>query len=159
MQPKKEYSLMIGATIIIRVKDARTRRSAKNHAYYGKMVSSFSEGHNDIRNGNSTKKYVLKGRTWLSYFQKQDCHKWIIALEHGSRSGTLAITLEAEELETKEQNSFFNQFKTIFSQKHISNLQKTGVIMKGKKVTLSQAMTAETIKIRFGVPRPLKKKY
>ena len=138
--------------------DAQHKRSAKNMHYVWEWYHYiFTEGHNDIRNGNSTKKYVPEGRTWLSYFQKQDCHKWIIALEHGAHGLVhWQLRWKQRNLETKEQTLFSTNSKHI-SQKHISNLQKTGVIMKGKKVTLSQAMTLKP-SIRFGCPRPLQRK-
>lgn len=105
------------------------------------------------------KKYVPEGRTWLSYFRKQDCHKWIIALEHGAQGLVhWQLRWKQRNLETKEQRiSFFNQFKTYFPEAHIEFTENWCDYERKEGNFVTSDDNAETIKIRFGSPRPLQR--
>lgn len=67
------------------------------------------------------KKYVKEGRTWLKYFQSMDCHKWIIALEHGT--GGLVhwqLRYSVRNCDTKDsRQNYFDSFKRIFPEGHM----------------------------------------
>lgn len=66
-------------------------------------------------------KYCKRGRTWLEYFEQQDCHKWIIALEHGK--GGLKhwqLRFKVRGCDTKQgKDAYFKAWKFQFPTAHI----------------------------------------
>lgn len=103
------------------------------------------------------KKYVPEGRTWLSYFKKQDCHKWIIALEHGAQ-GLVHWQLRWKQrgLETKEQRiSFFNQFKTYFPEAHLEFTENWCDYERKEGWFVCSDDSREVLSVRFGIPNKL----
>lgn len=98
------------------------------------------------------KKYVPEGRKWLSYFQNQDCHKWIIALEHGSH-GLVHWQLRWKQrgLDTKEaRQNFLISFKQMCPQAHIEFSEQWCDYERKEGNFVTSDDNAETIKIRFG---------
>lgn len=106
------------------------------------------------------KKYVNEGRIWLNYFRNIDCHKWIIALEHGSTTGLAHWQLrwKMRDLDNgTSKTNYFNAFKTKFPQAHIEFTENWCDYERKEGNFVTSDDTAETIKIRFGCPRPLQR--
>lgn len=105
------------------------------------------------------KKYVPEGRTWLSYFQKQDCHKWIIALEHGAHGLVhWQLRWKQRNLETKEQRtSFFNQFKTYFPEAHIEFTENWCDYERKEGFFVCSDDNREILSVRFGTLNKLQR--
>nr|QXN75707.1 MAG: replication associated protein [Virus sp.] len=105
------------------------------------------------------KKYVNEGRSWLNYFRSQDCHKWIIALEHGA-NGLIHWQLrwQQRQLDTKEQKTgYFNAFKLKFPQAHIEFTENWCDYERKEGWFVTSDDNPETIKIRFGVLNQIQK--
>jgi len=105
------------------------------------------------------KAYVKEGRTWLKYFQDQDCHQWIIALEHG-RKGLVHWQLRWKQrnLETKEaRENYFSAFKRMFPQAHIEFTENWCDYERKEGWFVTSEDRPETIAVRFGAPRRLQK--
>ena len=105
------------------------------------------------------KKYIPEGRTWLKYFQNQDCHKWIIALEHGSHGLVhWQLRWKQRNLETKEARlNFFNTFKQIFPEAHIEFTENWCDYERKEGNYVTSEDRTETIAVRFGTLRKIQK--
>lgn len=105
------------------------------------------------------KAYVKEGRTWLKYFQSQDCHKWIIALEHGA-GGLIHWQLRWKQrnLETKEAREiYFKQFKTMFPQAHIEFSEQWCDYERKEGNYVCSDDSKEILQVRFGAPNRLQR--
>lgn len=105
------------------------------------------------------KQYVKEGRQWLNYFRSQDCHKWIIALEHGS--GGLVhwqLRWKQRNLETKEtRESFFTNFKRLFPEAHIEFTENWCDYERKEGNFVCSDDTREVLAVRFGTPNNTQK--
>lgn len=102
------------------------------------------------------KKYVPEGRTWLQFFRNQDCHKWIIALEHGSQ-GLVHWQLRWKQrgIDTKEGRlSFFNSFKLKCPEAHIEFTENWCDYERKEGMFVCSDDSREVLGIRFGKMRP-----
>lgn len=102
------------------------------------------------------RKYIKNGRKWLEYFQKIDCHKWIIALEHGA--GGLEhwqIRFKCRGLEDKKgKEQFFNFWKLNCPQAHIE-FSENWCDYERKEGNFISSDDSEAVRsVRFGVLRP-----
>lgn len=103
------------------------------------------------------RKYVKQGRQWLEYFKSQDCHKWIIALEHGS--GGLEhwqLRWKQRGIDTKEgKQNYFNAFKLRFPQAHLEFTDNWCDYERKEGNFICSSDTDAIRKIRFGVLRDI----
>lgn len=98
------------------------------------------------------KKYVNEGRIWLNYFRSIDCHKWIIALEHGSTTGLahwqLRWKMRGLDNGTSKTN-YFNAFKAKFPQAHIEFTENWCDYERKEGNFVCSDDNAEILRIRF----------
>lgn len=101
------------------------------------------------------RKYIKNGRKWLEYFQSIDCHKWIIALEHGR--GGLAhwqIRFKGRNLETKDQKKeFFDYWKITKPEAHIEFSENWCDYERKEGRFVSSDDTKDILGVRFGTLR------
>lgn len=100
------------------------------------------------------KTYIKEGRTWLKYFRSQDCHKWIIALEHGA--GGLVhwqLRFSMRGLDTKDsRQNYFDNFKRLFPQAHMEFTENWCDYERKEGFFVSSDDSKAVLGVRFGVP-------
>lgn len=105
------------------------------------------------------RKYLKSGRKWIEYFESIDCHKWIVALEHGK--GGLEhwqIRFKVRGCDTKEgKMKFFEQWKAMCNEVHIEFTENWCDYERKEGNFITSDDNHETIKIRFGALRPLQR--
>lgn len=100
------------------------------------------------------KKYVKEGRTWLKYFRSMDCHKWIIALEHGN-AGLVhwQLRYSVRNCDTKDsRQNYFDSFKRLFPEGHMEFTENWCDYERKEGFFVCSDDSNEVRSIRFGVP-------
>lgn len=100
------------------------------------------------------RKYVRAGRKWLEYFESIDCHKWIIALEHG-RGGLehWQIRFKARGLDSKEaRKAFFDMWKVRVPEAHIEFTENWCDYERKEGCFVCSDDSRDVLGIRFGIP-------
>lgn len=103
------------------------------------------------------RKYVRAGRKWLEYFESQDCHKWIIALEHGKNGlAHWQIRFKVRGCETKAQKQeFIQQWKFKCAEAHIEFSDQWCDYERKEGNFICSDDSPEVRSIRFGIPNRL----
>lgn len=101
------------------------------------------------------RKYVRAGRKWLEYFESQDCHKWIIALEHGKNGlAHWQIRFKVRGCETKAQKQeFIQQWKYKCAEAHIEFSDQWCDYERKEGNFVCSDDNNDVVRIRFGHPR------
>lgn len=99
-------------------------------------------------------KYCKRGRTWLEYFEQQDCHKWIIALEHGK--GGLKhwqLRFKVRGCDTKQgKDAYFRAWKFQFPTAHIEFTENWCDYERKEGTFVTSDDSREVLSVRFGKP-------
>lgn len=105
------------------------------------------------------RKYILPGRKWLEFMEKQDCHKWIIALEHGKNGlEHWQIRYKVRNCDTKEQKrAYLEQFKKILPEAHVEFSENWCDYEKKEGNYITSEDNEAVRKIRFGILRPVQR--
>lgn len=100
------------------------------------------------------RKYIKAGRKWLEYFEATDCHKWIIALEHGK--GGLEhwqIRFKARGIDSKEsKKAFFDWWKMRVPEVHIEFSENWCDYERKEGNFVCSDDNWSVLRIRFGQP-------
>lgn len=103
--------------------------------------------------------YIRRGRQWIEYFENQDIHKWIVALEHGK--GGLEhwqVRFKVRNCDTKEQrNDFFEAWKRMCPEAHIEFTENWCDYERKEGSFICSDDRTEVWKIRFGAPNKLQR--
>jgi len=105
------------------------------------------------------RKYVKAGRRWLEYFESQDCHQWIIALEHG-KGGLEHWQLRWKQrgIDTKEgKQNYFLAFKGKFPEAHLEFTENWCNYERKEGNFMCSDDTKEVLRVRFGCPNQLQR--
>lgn len=99
------------------------------------------------------KKYVPLGKTWVDYFKSIDCHKWVVALEHGAKGYVhWQIRFKVRGCDSKQgKNAYWTAFKRKFPEAHIEFTENWCDYERKEGNFVSSDDNVETIRIRFGV--------
>lgn len=100
------------------------------------------------------RKYVRAGRKWLEYFESNDIHKWIIALEHGKNGlEHWQIRFKVRGCETKQgKQQFIEQWKFQCGQVHIEFSDQWCDYERKEGTFVCSDDTRSILGIRFGIP-------
>lgn len=100
------------------------------------------------------RKYIRNGKQWLSLFEKNDVHKWIIALEHGKNGlEHWQVRFKWRNLETKEQRkAYFEAWKKAIPEAHIEFSENWCDYERKEGYFVCSDDNEEILKIRFGLP-------
>lgn len=102
------------------------------------------------------RKYIKNGRKWLEYFNANDCHKWVIALEHGKGGLThWQVRFKVRGCETKQgREQFMNWWKLNCPQAHIEFTENWCDYERKEGNFVSSDDNASILSVRFGTLRP-----
>lgn len=106
------------------------------------------------------RKYLKSGRKWIEYFESIDCHKWIIALEHGK--GGLEhwqIRFKVRGCDTKEgKMKFFEQWKAMCNEVHIEFTENWCDYERKEGNFVCSDDSRQVLGLRFGSMRPIQQR-
>lgn len=105
------------------------------------------------------RKYLRAGRSWISYFESIDCHKWVVALEHGKNGlEHWQVRFKVRGCDSKAQKeAYFNEWKRRFPEGHIEFSDNWSAYERKEGFFVCSDDSREVLGIRFGVPTAIQR--